>query len=51
MEMVRQSIRMLKLDTAVIIRDITRMVLETIQSSQDSSQLSARPAEKRAGAD
>ncbi len=41
MEMVRQSIGMLKLDTESVIRDITNIVLGVIQSSQDRSQVSA----------
>lgn len=42
MNMVRQSVGMLKLDTDTIVRDITRMVLEAIQSSQNSSKLSVQ---------
>lgn len=41
MEMVRQSVGMLKLDTESVIRDITHIVLGAIQSSQDRSQVSA----------
>ena len=46
MNMVRQSVGMLKLDTDTIVRDITRMVLEAIQSSQNSSKLSAQRLKK-----
>ena len=46
MEMVRQSVGMLKLDTAAVVRDITHIVLEAIQSSQDSSQISAERLKK-----
>ena len=45
-EMVRQSVGMMKLDTDAVIRDITRIVLEAIQASQDSSQLSAERLKK-----
>ena len=46
MNMVRQSVGMLKLDTDTIVRDITRMVLEAIQSSQNSSKLSVQRLKK-----
>lgn len=36
MEMVRQSVRMLELDTGAVARSITRIVMEAVQASQDS---------------
>ena len=42
----RQSVGMLTLDKDTVIRDITRMVLEAIQSSQDSDQLSTGRLQK-----
>lgn len=46
LEMVRQSVGMLKLDTDTVIRDITRIVMEAIQTSQVSSQINAEHLKK-----
>lgn len=46
MEMVRQSVGMLKMDMDTVIRDITRIVMEAVRSSQDSSQISAERLKK-----
>lgn len=46
LEMVRQSVRMLKLDAETVIHDIIRMVSASLQDSQDSSQLNLRHLKK-----
>lgn len=45
-EMLRQSVSMLKLDTEAVISNITRIVTEVIQSSQDSNQVNAEKLKK-----
>ena len=45
-ELVRRSVGMLKLDKDTVIRDITRMVLDAIQFSQQDGQLSAERLQK-----
>lgn len=39
LEMVRQSVNLLKLDTQAVIRDVTRIVLKALQFSQDNNLL------------
>lgn len=46
LEMVRQSVGMLKLDIKTVIHDITCMVLASIQNSQDSGQLNPEHLKK-----
>lgn len=46
MEMVRQSVGMLKIDTDSVINSITRIVTEAIQASQDSNQVNAEKLKK-----
>ena len=46
MEMIRQSVGMLRLDTDAVISNITHMALEAIQSSQDNNQLSVERLKK-----
>lgn len=46
MEMVRQSVGMLKINTEAVINSITRIVTEVIQASQDSNQVNAEKLKK-----
>lgn len=45
-EMVRQSVGMLNIDTEAIISNVTRIVTEVIQASQDSNQVNAEKLKK-----
>lgn len=45
-DMIRQSVEMLKIDSNAVIRDITRIVTEAIQASQDSGQVNAERLKK-----
>lgn len=46
MEMVRQSVGMLKINTDSVISNITQIVIEAIQASQDNSQVNAEKLKK-----
>lgn len=46
MEMVRQSVGMLKIDTEAVVSSITSIVTEAIQASQDSSKVNAEKLKK-----
>lgn len=46
MEMVRQSVGMLKMDTEAVINSITRIVTEAIQASRDNNQVNAEKLKK-----
>lgn len=45
-EILRQSVGMLKMDTEAVINNITRIVTEAIQASQDSNQINAEKLKK-----
>ena len=45
-EMIRQSVEKLIMDTETVIHDISRIVLEAIQSSQDNGQINAERLKK-----